>query len=325
MVSMGRTYVSVVIPVRNGEATIEAAVRSALAQEMDGELEVVVADGASSDTTREVVNAIAAVDPRVRLVGNPVGTTPAGLNAAIAASRGDVVIRCDAHAELPPGYVARAVALLEQTGAANVGGMQDARGDTLFGRVVALAQTTALGVGDARYRRGGEPGPVDTVYLGAFRRDALEHVGLYDETLLRNQDYDLNWRLRRAGGVVYFHPDLAVSYLARGSPAGLWVQYFEYGLWKRRMLARHPRSLRWRQLAAPLLVVALTAALIVAFTPLGIVADVLIAAYAGLLVGGSLVVGLSRRDPAALLLPAVLAIMHVAWGAGFWWSFLSRR
>jgi glycosyltransferase involved in cell wall biosynthesis len=311
------TTVSCVIPVRNERHAIAAAVRSCLEQRYDGAIEVIVADGMSSDGTREVIAQLAAADPRVRMVDNPARVTPAALNAAIAASSGEVVVRCDAHAVLPPGYVATAVATLERTGAANVGGIQHAVGDDVTSRAIAMAMTSPIGVGDARFRRGGDARPVDTVYLGVFRRDAVDAVGGFDETLVRNQDYELNYRLRTSGGIVWFDPDLVVDYRPRGSLGSLWRQYLEYGKGKRVMLRLHPRSLRWRQLAPPLLVVGLGGSVAAAALGAGWVAAVVPVAYGLALTGGAVVELTRGGGVAALLIPAAVATMHVAWGGGF--------
>ncbi|MFO7292949.1 MAG: glycosyltransferase family 2 protein [Actinomycetes bacterium] len=310
--------VSVIIPARNAAETIADAVRSALDQEMVDEVVVAAADPA----TRSAIEGIA--DPRVKVVGNPEGTTPAALNRALRHSSGDVVVRCDAHSVLPPGYVARAVALLEETGAANVGGRQVPRGTSPFERAVAMAMVSPLGAGDARYRLGGPPGPTDTVYLGVFRRSELEAVGGFDETLERNQDYELNWRLRQKGGVVWFDPGLAVEYRPRSTPRALWRQYFDYGYWKRIVLRRHPESLRWRQLAAPALVVGLgvSAALAVFDWRKG---SALPGVYVAATAGAGLVDLVRGRDPAALLEPVALWVMHIAWGSGFIAGLLSGR
>ena len=160
-------------------------------------------------------------------------------------------MRVDGHAELSPGYVRRAVETLQRTGAVNVGGIQHAVGTTPFERAVADAMTSRFGTGDATFHYGGAEGPTDTVYLGVFDRAALEAAGRYDEALERNQDYELNIRLRQAGGVVWFDPELSVSYRPRGTLRGLARQYFDYGRWKRRVIGRHPRSLRWRQAVPP--------------------------------------------------------------------------
>ena len=307
--------VSVVIPARNAAATIGATLDAALAQDYPGPLEVVVGDGSDDDATARV---IAARYPAVRRVPNPAGITSAGLNAAIAAARGQVIVRCDAHAVLPPGYVTRAVATLRRTGAANVGGRQVPVGRTRFQRAVARAMTSPLGSGDSRYKVGGPAGSVDTVYLGVFRRDALDRVGGFDETIVHNQDYELNWRLRRAGGTVWFDPALAVRYLPRATLWALARQYFNYGRWKNVVLRRHPRSLRLRQLAPPALVLGLAlSAGCAALGWLGAAAPVPLA-WLGALLAGSVALGIRRRDPAAaLLLPAAWATMHLSWGIGF--------
>jgi len=304
------------MPVLDGAATVAAAVAAALDQDYGGELEVVVAQGPSRDGTAGVLARLAA-DPRVRLIANPSGGTAAGLNAAIAASHGLVIARCDAQSRFPRHYLRRAVEILAETGADNVGGTQAAEGTSFLSRAVAIAQTTFLGVGDARYRTGGKPGAVDTVYLGVFRRAALERVGGFDEGQVRNQDYELNWRLRQSGGTVYFHPDLAVAYAPRAALLSLWRQYWEYGTWKRVMLRKHPRSLRWRQLAAPGLVAGLIWSVAMLFTPWPWAAAPVPAAYLGALLAAAGFETARRRDPAALALPLVLPTMHLAWGLGF--------
>ena len=306
-----------VIPVRNEARAIRAAIASCLRQRYDGRLEVVVADGMSTDGTRDVVTEIMAADARVRLVDNPDLVTPAALNRGIAAASGEVIVRCDAHAELPPGYVIRAVAQLAATGAANVGGVQRAVGTTIASRAIAMAMSSPVGVGDARFRYGGKPGPVDTVYLGVFRRKAIERIGLFDETLVRNQDYELNHRLRAAGETVWFDPELQVTYAPRTSLRGLARQYFDYGVGKRRMLRRHPDALRWRQLAPPALMVGLAASAGLAAAGWWQLGAVIPGAYAATLAAGTAVEVVRRRDLAAFLFPAAVATMHVAWGAGF--------
>ncbi|HKX73817.1 MAG TPA: glycosyltransferase [Acidimicrobiia bacterium] len=316
--------VSIVMPARNARATVAASVQAALSQDYSGTIEVIVAEGGSIDDTRHILENLAASEPRFRLVDNPAGTTPAGLNRAIAAATGEIIVRCDAHAVLPPEYVATAVRMLAETGADNVGGVQRARGVTLLEKAIALAMSTPLGAGDARYRLGGPPGPTDTVYLGTFRRAALERVGGFDETLERNQDYELNIRLRQTGGTVFFHPDLVVDYRPRGSFSDLWRQYLDYGRWKREVIRRHPGSVRWRQLAAPLLVVGLGVSLVLGLAGAAI-GLALPLAYTGILLAGAGWVAAVRRSLAALLLPPVVAVMHLAWGLGFLQGLPSRR
>lgn len=314
---MRNPKVSVVIPARNESGTIRAAVEGALDQDYPGELEVIVAEGASSDDTRRVVEEMATAHPRLRVVDNPSGETAAGLNAAIAAAGGGVIIRCDGHARLPSDYVSTAVRILAETGAANVGGVQRAIGEPGWQEAIAIAMTSPLGVGDSRFHYGGTPGPTDTVYLGAFDRAILDEVGGFHEGLVRNQDYELNYRLRKAGHVVWFDPALEVTYRPRSSPAALWRQYFDYGRWKRAMLAANPGALRWRQLAPIALVLGLAASMVLSFTRWRWLASVVPLAYLLFLVAGTAAEGLRRRSPSVVLLPAVIPTMHIAWGLGF--------
>ena len=323
--------VSIVVPARNAEKTLPATLEAALSQDYAGAVEVVVADGSDTGATAELLRRRF---PEVRRVENPKRTTPSALNRAVAAASHRIVVRCDAHAVFPPDYLARAVEALARTGAANVGGRQIPVGRTPFERAVALGTSTLLGAGGARWRMGGREGPAHTVYLGAFRREALEAVGGFDPSLARNQDYDLNWRLREAGETVWFDPALSAGYRPRSDLSALARQYFQYGWWKRVVLDRYPESNRVRFWPAPLLLAGLAgpggAALLGSLLPLvgggALRGPVLAAAalvpvvYLASLLLGSLLAGLRRRDAAALLLPVVLSAMHLCWGAGFWLS-----
>ncbi len=314
---MAERLVSIVIPVRNEATGIRATVESILAQDYSGDIEVVIADGMSTDGTRDILDQISAKEGRVRFVDNPSGRTPNGLNIAISASRGDVIVRCDGHAELPPNYVSLATEILDTTGAVNVGGIQDAIGSKPMQRAIAYAMSSPIGVGNSRFHYGGDPGPVDTVYLGVFRRDALVAAGLFDESLTRNQDYELNIRLRDNGGVVWFDPRLRVVYRPRRSLRSLWTQYFQYGTWKRRVLRMHPESTKLRQLIPPLFVIGMGVSAVLAFTPLRSLAVVVPGLYLAMLAGATMYQLIKTRDPAALLFPAAIATMHLSWGIGF--------
>ncbi len=306
---------SVFIPARNAEATIGEAIDSVLSQDYEGPVELIVADGSDTGATSDLVRRLY---PTVRLVPNPEQTTGFGIRAACRAATGEIIVRCDAHTVFPPGYLRRAVNTLQRTGAANVGGRQQPTGATFFGRAVALAMTTPLGAGNARYRLGGSEGPVDTVFLGVFRRDALEAVGGVDPTLVRNQDYELNWRLRVHGETVWFDPALVVAYRPRDTLRDLARQYFDYGRWKRVVARRHPASLLPRQLASPLLLLGLAGSpLLAAAGAPPWAAAALPLTYILTLAFGSLMVGIRRRSCAAILLPLVLATMHLSWGIGF--------
>lgn len=312
--------VSIIVPARDAEATLGMALDSILAQDYDGDLEVIVADGSETPETAE----IARERSGVRLVQNPHKTIGFGINLAIRASRGDVLVRCDAHSFLPPGYVRRAVETLQKTGAANVGGRQIPVGTSLFECAVAMAMTAVLGAGDARYRLGGKEGPVDTVYLGAFRRTALASVGGFDPHFFHNQDYEVNWRLRQKGETIWFEPALTVEYRPRRNLRQLARQYFNYGRWKSAVLLRHPRSLRSRHLAPPMLLAGLVAAALVAafHRPWAPWAALLPSIYVFTIVGFSVVEGVRVRKWAAVLVPLVLATMHISWAIGF---FLPAR
>ena len=324
----GRTpAVSVIVPARDAEATLPATLESILAQDYGGAVEVIVADGSGTGAMGALLDRRF---PSVRRVANPDRTIPAGLNRALAAARYDLIARCDAHSTLPPDYLAQAVHTLLRTGAANVGGRLNPVGTTRFEHAVALVTSTPLGAGDARYRIGGAEGPVDTVFLGVFRRDALEAAGGWDEALHANEDYALNWRLRERGETVWFDPALAADYRPREDVHALMRQYFRYGRWKAAMLARHPRSLRARQLAPPLLVAGLAASgalvaaaglapgfgsgSVAALRAAGAAVPIL---YLAVLLGASAAIGLHRRRLEALLVPVAAAAIHLAWGTGF--------
>ena len=304
------------MPVRDEARHLAEAVDAVLAQDYDGPLEVCLAVGPSSDGTEDLAAGLAEADGRVRVVANPAGTTPAALNTAIAATDGQVVVRVDGHAVLPEGYVRRAIEVLDETGAEVVGGVMAAVGDTPFSRAVATAMTSRFGTGDARFHTGGPPGPVDTVYLGVFRRAALERSGGYDESLVRAQDAELNHRIRVTGGTVYFHPDLRVAYRPRGSLRALARQYFQYGRWRRVVVRRHPDSLAWRQAIPPLTLLALLAG-----TTLGLsgrrVGWLAPAGYVGAVVGVSVAEGADLELASQRWLPLAYATMHLSWAAGF--------
>jgi succinoglycan biosynthesis protein ExoA len=313
--------VSVVLTVLNEERHLRAAVRSVLEQDYPGAIEVVLALGPSKDRSDAVAAELAA-DPRVTSVANPTGRTPNGLNLAIAASHYPIVARVDGHSVIPPDYLRRAVELLERTGADNVGGLMSAKGVTDIEQAIATAMTSKLGVGNAPFHVGGSEGPADTVYLGVFRRTALERVGGYDETFSRAQDWEMNYRIRASGGLVWFSPELSVSYRPRSSLRAMADQYFHYGRWRRQVIRAHPGSVNFRYLAPPLALLGVVAGLVLStfLTPLALTVP---AAYLLLVVAGSLVIG-RRLPPGALaLLPVVITTMHMTWGAGFLSSWRS--
>lgn len=317
-------HVSVVMAVRDEAAHLETTLRAVFDQDYEGRLEVVVAEGRSTDGTLDILRRWSSEDPRLKVVDNPELGVGAGLNRAIELAVGQVLVRCDGHVELAPDYVRLAVGLLGETGAANVGGRQDAVGTSTIQRAIAIAMNSPAAAGTARFRYSSVAGPADTVYLGVFERQALEGVGGFDPTLVRNQDFELNHRLRQSGNLVWFDPRLAVAYRPRSSLRALWRQYLDYGRWKRVMLLRNPGALRLRQLAPPALLAGLIASAVGATigVPLWWTPP---AGYGLLIAVNTLSETIRRRDRAAWLLPAVMPTMHLAWGIGFLFVPAGRR
>jgi succinoglycan biosynthesis protein ExoA len=319
--------VSVVMPVLNEERHLEAAIRRVIDQEYPGELEVIIALGPSSDRTREIAHALTAVDSQIRVVDNPAARTPAGLNLGIAAARHEIIVRVDGHGELTDGYIKRAVELLDETGAANVGGVMDAQGTTPFEEAVAVAYKTRLGLGGGAFHLAdAPPAEAETVFLGVFRKDALVDVGGFDESMHRAQDWELNYRLRTSGHKIWFSPELRVTYRPRSTLRGLVKQMYETGTWRREVVRRYPETATVRYLAPPLTLLGVlggsAAGLLGVISGsrllrLGFLAP---AGYLMLIICGSLVAARPMSAAARLRLPLVLAATHLAWGAGFLWG-----
>ncbi|MFF3347640.1 glycosyltransferase family 2 protein [Streptomyces sp. NPDC002779] len=308
--------VSVIMPVLNEERHLRGAVQAILAQEYAGEMEVVIALGPSTDRTDEIAAQLVREDPRVHTVPNPTGRTPAALNAAIKASRHPIVVRVDGHGMLSPGYIETAVRLLAETGAQNVGGIMHAEGENDWEHAVAAAMTSRIGVGNAAFHTGGEAQAAETVYLGVFRREALEQQGGYNEEFIRAQDWELNFRIREAGGLIWFSPELKVSYRPRPSVKALAKQYKDYGRWRHVVARYHEGSINLRYLAPPAAVCAIAAGLVVgaALHPLGFVIP---GGYLAAIVLGSIPAGKGLPLKARLQIPVALATMHMSWGWGF--------
>ena len=305
--------ISVILPVLNEEKHLEHAVQSILSQDYLGPIEVILAIGPSHDRTHEIAEAISKRESRVVLVDNPTGRTAAGLNIALKKSQNPVIVRVDGHAQIPNSYLSLVVEILKKTGAVNVGGVMAAIGVTPFEKAVAGAMRSPLGVGASRFHTGGEAGVVDTVYLGAFRREALLEIGGFDERFTRAQDWELNFRLRENGGVVYFDPRLHVTYRPRSSIKALAKQYFEYGRWRRVVSRRHIGTINYRYLAPPVALVGFLTSLIAGFfTPILFLPA---AIYLFFVLIASVKIASSLRE--YFLLLAVIPTMHFAWGAGF--------
>lgn len=305
--------ISVILPILNEEAHLKGAIDSILSQDYQGKTEVILAVGPSHDRTLEIAQQISKQDPRVLIVDNPTGRTAAGLNLALKKSQSPVIVRVDGHAQIPSNYLSLVVEILNKTGAVNVGGVMAAVGTTPFENAVAGAMRSPLGVGASRFHTGGEAGVVDTVYLGAFRREALLAIGGFDERFTRAQDWELNFRLRENGGVVYFDPRLHVTYRPRSTVKALAKQYFEYGRWRRVVSRKHSGTINYRYLAPPFALVGFSVSLLA-----GIISPILFtpaAIYALFVLLASIKIASNLRE--YFLLLAVIPTMHFAWGAGF--------
>jgi succinoglycan biosynthesis protein ExoA len=305
--------VSVILTVVNEQRHIEAAVQAILDSNYSGQIEIAIAVGPSQDSTEEIVQSLAKSDSRIKFVPNPSGRTPDGLNAALAATTSEIIVRVDGHSEISRDYIRIAVRTLEATGAVNVGGIMAAEGRTLFERAVARAMRSKIGVGSSKFHTGGEAGSVDTVYLGSFRRSAIQAVGGYDPRFTRAQDWELNYRLRENGGLIWFEPELTVTYRPRSHIKSLAKQYFEYGRWRRAVSRLHNGTSNLRYLAPPLNLIAQLASVALALiSPLFLIIP---ACYLLAITLSSLWIGKNWSERAVL--PLVLIIMHFSWGFGF--------
>jgi len=306
--------VSVVLPILNEERFLEHAIEAILEQKYPGDLEVILALGPSRDRTNEIAQGLRQKDSRVVLVDSPTGRTAAGLNLAIKEAKFEIICRIDGHAEISETYIQDAVEIMEETGAVNVGGIMAAVGKSAFESAVATAMRSPLGVGGARFHIGGKAGPADTVYLGVFKKRALLEVGLYDERFTRAQDWELNYRLRQSGGIIWFDPRLVVTYRPRPTLQALAKQYFEYGRWRHAVVRTHKGTANYRYIAPPLatIIIALSLLAGIFIHPYYLLPAL---SYATAVLAGAFFIGKTFSEK--LTLPAVLATMHISWGAGY--------
>lgn len=319
---MSEPAVSVIIPVLNEERFLKQSVQAILNQNYSGQLEIILALGPSKDQTNVIAQELAK-DQRIKLVENPSGRTAAALNNAIKNSNFDIIVRLDGHAIVDSNYIKNAVKTLVESGADNVGGLMKAEGTNAFEKSVAAAMTSKFGVGNAPFHVGGKSGEVDTVYLGTFRKPALERVGYFDESFIRAQDWEMNYRIRKTGGKIWFNPDLVVSYRPRKNLLQLAKQYFEYGQWRKQVTKTYPETVSMRYLAPPITVSGLIAGFIMVlfskildinWLQIGWLAPLVyltVILLAFLSIGSK--IGLLSRVYLLLVLPT----MHLSWGVGF--------
>lgn len=310
--------VSVVIPMLNEIDFIGACLGGFADQSYGTEkLDVIVVDGGSTDGSREYVDRYAADHPWIRVLDNPRRRAASAFNVGVEAARGDVLVLFSAHGEPAPGFVQRSVSVLEETGAAGVGGRYLHEGTDPMSRAVGLAMVSPFGMASP-HRWQSRRGEVDTISHPAYRTDVLRSVGPFDEALERNSDYELNYRMREAGHTLLFDPSVESTYRPRPSLVALSRQFWWYGRWKERVIRRHPRSLKVRHLAAPALVVCIAAVPPAVRSRAGrraVLAGSL--AYAGVTLAATLHARPWDRDASVLATLASFPIMHLAWGAGF--------
>jgi len=327
------------MPIRNEAAYIRRSLGSVLGQDYPAErLEILVVDGMSDDGTREIVAELANEAgsmtnrrgqtthpaphnrlPPVRLLDNPQRIVATALNIGLDHAKGQVIVRVDGHTEIAPDYVRRCVEALQRTGADNVGGRMDPIGAGPFGRAVAVATSTPFGVGGGRFHYSNREEWVDTVYLGAWPRAVFQHIGAFDTELVRNQDDEFNYRLRKHGGKILLSPAIRSRYVSRNSPGQLWRQYFQYGYWKVRVLQKHPRQMQPRQFAPPLFVLTLLLGGVLAPFSRSVrrLWTLLLALYAGATLVASGITAARRGWRHLPLLPLVFGILHISYGTGF--------
>jgi succinoglycan biosynthesis protein ExoA len=314
-------FVSVIMPVRNEAEHVLRSLQAVLAQDYPREqLEIIVADGMSTDKTRDVVRSLQFTHSNLSLIDNPGRIAPSGLNAGLRRSRGGVVVRVDGHCEVSRDYVSSCVRLLSSKNVEGVGGPITTVGQTPCANAIALAMSTSFGVGGAAFRTVKDKELyVDTVAFPAYKRSAMMKVGMFDEELVRNQDDEYNYRLREMGGRLLLSPEIQSIYYSRSSLKSLWSQYSQYGYWKVRVMQKRPSQMRWRHFIPPLFVLALVLSMLsLPFSWIGrFVFGSVVLSYGLTTIVASVLA--ARRDHWRSLhyLPLIFSTLHLAYGSGF--------
>jgi len=306
------------MPVRNEEAALGSTLDDVLGQVVDAPFEVVVAEGGSTDRTREILEARQVRDPRLRVVDNSHGGTPQALNCALRAARGRYLVRVDGHSRVPPNFVQTLVDHLRAGRCEAVGGLMRAVGVRPFGRAVAAVHRSRFGVGNAKHHYASEPTLVDHVAFPGYLTERVRDLGGWDERFVRNQDYELDYRYLEAGNRILLDPSVSFDWKVRETVRAFGKQSFQYGWWKLRALVRHPRSLNLRWLVPPAFVIVLATGVAFSWTLPGLL---LLAtaggAYGVFLLVAAIVIG---RDAGWRLVPRIAlaaATLHFTWATGF--------
>lgn len=312
-------FVTIILPIRNEARYIARTLESILAQDYPQEqIEILVVDGNSDDGTKHIIAEFQKRTTNIRLLDNPQRIVPTAMNIGIRAAQGGIIIRIDGHAVIAPDYVSRCVEALTTTSADNVGGPMCAESFTWVGKAIVYATSSPFGVGGARFHYAEKPGWVDTVYMGAYRREVFDRIGLFDEQLVRNQDDELNFRLTEAGGKIWLDPQIRSTYFSRSTLRGLWKQYFEYGYWKVRVIQKHKRPASWRHLVPVTFVLALLASIVASLVTQSLLwISAVLAPYVFANLLASVWIGRRRGWQYMPLLPLAFAVMHIAYGSGF--------
>lgn len=330
--AQSKAFVSVVMPVRNEGQFIEGSLDALLSQDIGpNRMEVIVVDGMSDDQTRAIVQHAAVKDERVVLIDNFRRITPCAMNLGIKRARGDVIFRIDGHAVVPADYVSKCLEWLDKEDVEGVGGAMDSEGTSYVGEAIAVGMSSPFGVGGCGFRTGGHKGvpvPVDTLPFWAFKRSVFDRVGLFNEEMVRHQDYEFNYRFRRSGGRLLLLPWLHVKYYVRSTLSKFWRQYWQYGIWKGRFLRTYPTSARLRHLVPPMFVLSLLSTLVLAVIAPAVglrCLALMAAAYCVFLSIATLSLAVKGHLRQAPLIPLILLSLHLVWGCGVWIGLLSGK
>ncbi len=321
-VIMTAAFVSIIIPVYNEERFIDKILGDALEQDYPGDqFEVIVVDGMSTDRTAEAVRCIQKAHPNVRLIDNPGRIVSTGLNRGIASARGEIIVRLDGHCEYPSDYVRKLVDLRQKLNADNVGGVLVPLGVGYVQRAVAAAYCSPVGVGGRALKAlpdSHEVTEVDAVHAGCWKRERLLRAKGFDETMVRNQDDELSFRLRKDSGRIFQTTELRVKYHVRNSFLKLFMQFAQYGYWKVQVVRKHPQQASLRHLVPALFILLILGAL--ALAPLSKYGLGAVAAILGGYVAAVGLVSAIQLGRQMALLPGVIwavAMMHFGYGSGF--------